>query len=242
MLICQGGGGSKGGDDSAQISALVSKTLEDFVLPFNLEDARAKFQPRKEESMNIILIQELERYNKLISTIRSSLGNIKDALAGIIVFSFELEETLNFIRINKIPKVWMENSYPSLKPLQAYIENIKQRVEYFRKWVAEGKPSVYWISGFYFPQGFLTGILQNYARKYTIAIDKLVYDFEVLPLEADTTQPPQNGAYVEGFFLEGCKFDYTRMALGESDPKVSNYNPDAIYTRSKDVLQASTNR
>jgi len=220
LLSCQGGGASKGGDDPNQVSALINKILEEFVQPFNLSEAREKYQPRKEESMNIILLQELERYNKLINTIRSSLSSIKDALAGLIVFSFELEETLNFIKINKIPKVWMDNSYPSLKPLPGYIENIKQRVDFFKKWIAEGKPSVYWISGFFFPQGFLTGVQQNYARKYVIAIDQLVYDFEVLPENADTSKPPENGAYIHGFFIEGCKFDYERMALAESDPKV----------------------
>lgn len=202
--------------------------LQDFPQKFNEGEAATKYAPRLDESMNIILLQELARYNKLISVIRSSLSNFKDALNGVILFSFDLEEALNFIKIGKVPKMWMDQSYPSLKPLGGYLKNLIERIKFYRTWIENGIPSLFWLSGFFFPQGFLTGILQNYARKYTIAIDKLKFGFEVNSRltakvkeeKFDTSVKPEDGAYLNGFYLEGARFSYDEMSLAESHSKV----------------------
>ena len=39
------------------------------------------------------------------------------------------------------------------------------------------------MSGFYFPQGFLTGVLQTHARQYKIPIDTLNFKFKVLAID-----------------------------------------------------------
>ena len=42
-----------------------------------------------------------------------------------------------------------------------------------------------------------SGVSQNYARKYTIPIDQLGFEFEVLKVEDDMESKPEDGAYIK---------------------------------------------
>ena len=167
--------------------------------------------------MNTVLTQELTRFNKLIKVIRSSLADIRKALKGEVLMSPALEKASRSLFDGKVPDMWMDASYPSLKPLGSYISDLKLRIAGFRKWLDENSPNCFWISGFYFTQSFLTGVLQNYARKYTIPIDEILFDFEFI--KEEIKDKPQDGAYVQGLYIEGAKWDYDDMCLTESDPK-----------------------
>ena len=131
------------------------------------------------QSMNTVFTQELTRFNTLIKTVRQSLVDIKRAIAGEILLSQQLEAAANSIFDGKVPDMWAAKSYPSLKPLGSYVKDLQERITFFQGWFDNGIPKVLHISKFYFTQGFLTGALQNFARRYQIPIDEIDFDYEV---------------------------------------------------------------
>lgn len=81
--------------------------------------------------MNTVLTQELIRFNGLINIIRNSLKDLKKAIKGEILLSSQLEEALKSLFDGKVPLLWKGKSYPSLKPLGSYVQDLKQRLEFF---------------------------------------------------------------------------------------------------------------
>ena len=188
-----------------------------------MEKALLDFPTAYTESMNTVVTQELMRFNKLTAVIVRSLGEIKRALAGLIVLGGELEAMGNSIAIGQVPKIWSDAAYPSLKPLGSWVFDLIARLAFMQGWVdALRKPNLYWISGFYFTQAFLTGTLQNFARKYQIPIDEVAFDFAVLrPGEQATAAdvPPEDGAVIHGLFLDSARFDVGAHCLEEAAPR-----------------------
>lgn len=63
----------------------------------------------------------------------------------------------------------------------------------------------------------MTGTLQNFARKYHTAIDKLSFEFEVLEQsEESILEGPDDGVFVSGMWLEGARWDNASQELTEA--------------------------
>uniref|UniRef100_A0A667ZX08 Dynein axonemal heavy chain 1 n=1 Tax=Myripristis murdjan TaxID=586833 RepID=A0A667ZX08_9TELE len=208
---------SSGGKAREEIvEEIVTGIAEKIPKPINVQEVMNKYPVLYEESMNTVLIQEVIRYNRLLAVISQSLSDIVKALKGLVVMSSELELMANSLFINAVPDMWKAKAYPSLKPLASWVSDLLQRISFLKSWISDGIPAVFWISGFFFPQAFLTGTLQNYARRSVISIDTVGFDFEVRQW---ITERPSMGCYIHGLFLEGACWDAEAGQLTESRPK-----------------------
>ena len=83
-----------------------------------------------------------------------------------------------------------------------------------------GLPKSFWLPGLFFPQGFLTGVLQVHARKYDLPIDELSFHFTILPFERD------HASYNE----QAKRLDYGKtLAVDEEVIRLFQYSYTRIY-------------
>ncbi|OQS06495.1 dynein heavy chain [Thraustotheca clavata] len=224
VLRTQATGGSSGGDSKGlsqeeTVDAMAADILSRLPENFDMEVAAIRYPVKWNESMNTVVCQELVRFNNLLSVVRSSLKSLRKAIQGLVVMSAELENVSLSLFYGKIPAMWIAKSYPSLKPLSSYVSDLLERISFFAEWLNDKPPPIFWISGFFFTQAFLTGANQNFARKYTIPIDQITFDHEPMP-RTDYLAGPTDGVYVRGLFLEGCRWNKVEAKLAESMPKV----------------------
>jgi len=220
LLLTAAQGGSSGGSGPDEVVGEIAKdVLARLPKAWNIAKVQEKYPTMYEESMNTVLAQEVTRFNGLIKVIESSLKDIQKAIKGLLLMSAVLETAFFQIFDGTTPDMWIKHSYPSLKPLGGYVNDLVERLKFFQGWIDNGTPLNFWFSGIYFQQAFTTGASQNFARKYRLPIDTLTFDF-YYPKDQQPTTKPDDGVYTYGVFFEACKWDWDAWQIAESDAKV----------------------
>ncbi|CEG01942.1 Dynein heavy chain [Ostreococcus tauri] len=200
---------------AAQTESRVLQIIEDMLktVPVALDyESIANKKKHDMSPLNVNLLQEIERYNTLLSGVHSSLNELKRGIKGLIVMSNDLDDIFHALAANKVPKKYLK-AYPSLKPLSSWTLDLVRRVEQMSSWAHGTYPKTYWLAGFTYPTCFLTSVLQASARKDCIPIDALSFTFSIVDENVDSA--PDDGVFVSELYLEGAGWDCEKKCLRE---------------------------
>ncbi|XP_048253391.1 dynein axonemal heavy chain 5-like isoform X2 [Haliotis rufescens] len=197
---------------------MLDKLPADYI-PFEVQNRLQKMgilQP-----MNIFLRQEIDRMQKVITLVRLTLTDLKLAIDGTIIMSETLRDALDSMYDARIPKAWQKISWDS-STLGFWFTELIDRNSQFNTWCFDGRPHTFWMTGFFNPQGFLTAMRQEVTRAHKgWALDTVILHNDVTKYNRDdVTQPPTEGVYVYGLYLEGAGWDRRGSKLIEPKPKV----------------------
>ncbi|XP_071339029.1 dynein axonemal heavy chain 10 [Trachinotus anak] len=171
---------------------------------------------------SVVLLQELERFNKLVVRMQHSLAELQRALAGEVGMSNELDEVARALFNGHIPAIWKKLAPDTLKSLGNWMSHFKRRYEQYSYWVDEGEPKVMWLSGLHIPESYLTALVQAACRKngWPLDLSTLYTQVTQYRSEEEVTDRPGQGCFVSGLYLEGADWDMEKGCLVKSKPKV----------------------
>ncbi|KAK0163654.1 hypothetical protein PV327_007315 [Microctonus hyperodae] len=203
------------------VNNLAEQILDKIPNEYNMMKIKKNFGLTVTQSV-IVLFQELERFNKLINTIKSTLTQLKKAIDGEIGIDNILENIYDSIYDGTLPKEWATLTSPTRKNLAGWMGHFTKRVLQYNEWANCNEPTVIWLSGLDNPQTYLAALVQMACRKNNWPLDKSVtYTAVTKFAKADEVEEkPDQGCYVQGLYLEGARWDMDEQCLKTSYPKV----------------------
>lgn len=102
--------------------------------------------------LNIFLRQEIDRMQKVISLVRITLRDLVLAVEGTIIMNEALRDAFDKIYDARVPMVWRRGSWTS-STLGFWFTELLERHHQFKTWCFQGRPTTFWMTGFFNPQG-----------------------------------------------------------------------------------------
>ncbi|KAF8281137.1 dynein, axonemal, heavy polypeptide 5 [Trypanosoma cruzi] len=201
------------------------------------------------QPLSIFAGQEIDRLSVTIRAIRQTCTNLKLAVAGTIILTPALQDALDYLYAARVPPSWVAVGWPSPN-ISLWFTEVLRRHEQLDNWARNGRPPVYWLPGFFNPQGFLTSVRQEITRSHANeavpwALDKVEARTEVRSSEFRPNQEPKaedlkterGEVVIYGLFLESAMWDKSNKRLKDPPPGdlfrelpmllISAYNRDA---------------
>lgn len=169
-----------------------------------------------------VFIQECDYMNGLIYEMVRGLAELTLGFKGELTMSETMENLANSLFLEKLPMWWVKLGFPSTRPLRSWRVNLQDRCVQLDDWIADpvNIPKVTDIAKLFNPQSFLTAIKQICCQTQGLELDKLQVYTDVTKREPKQIEAhAKEGAFVQGLFLEGARWEMGTNSLEDSRPK-----------------------
>lgn len=127
------GGGAMSRDEFIDNAA--SDILKKLPQIFDLDKIRKKYGLEISPT-TVVLLQELERFNRLISSMQRSLSTLKRALKGEVGMSNELDDLARALFNGQLPPTWRKLAPATKKTLGNWMDHFMKRLNQYNSWVS----------------------------------------------------------------------------------------------------------
>ena len=188
-------------------------------LPEDFNDFEIRSRVTEKTPYVLVVLQEIERMNMLLSEIRRSLIELQLGLQGALNMSEAMETLADSLFVSKVPPGWAKMAYASLKGLVGWWTDLTDRVGQLQDWSDTlVLPKSVWISGLFNANAFLTAVNQTTARRDGLPLDTMdtLVDVrkEMDPMSIEA--PVSDGALIHGCFMEGARWDSENGCIAAS--------------------------
>jgi dynein heavy chain len=231
IMMLQGGDDS-GGDDAdagqspmAIAEAMAAEILEEVAeKKFATDDVQKSLSDEEKGPYQFVFIQECDYMNGLIYEMVRGLSELMLGFRGELTMSEQMEGLANNLFAEKLPMWWVKLGFASTRPLRSWRMNLQDRYQQLDEWIGDPIkiPTVTDISKLFNPCSFLTAIKQISCQTQGLELDKLQVFTEVTKKEAYKEKQDfktVDGAYVQGMYLEGARWDMSSNSMEDSRPK-----------------------
>jgi len=239
--------GGGGGETREEFCTRTAQELLSRLPPnYNKDEYRATVDKKLggRNPLNIFLIQEVDRIQKVMGLVKRNMKNLQEAIRGEIIMTSDLIECLNSMYDAKVPAHWIVASQMELSGWGFWVADFMKRCEQYSGWLENGRPKVYWLTGWFNPQAFITAMRQEKTRSEKgWALDNVSVRTEVIKYEHDEVRAaPDDGLYIYGLSLDGARWDKKMMKLVESEPKVLFVGLPVVHVTGVNDLEAKKER
>jgi len=223
-------GGEEGADDgdAGQSPMAIAESMAAEILEevqekkFPTDDVSRSMSDEEKGPYQFVFIQECDYMNGLIYEMVRGLAELMLGFKGELTMSEQMEGLAMCLFQERLPMWWVKLGFPSTRSLRSWRVNLQDRCVQLDDWINDplNIPKVTDISKLFNPQSFLTAIKQICCQTQGLELDKLQVYTDVTKREPKQVDShAKEGAYVQGMFLEGARWDMTTNSMEDSKPK-----------------------